>query len=156
MKTVNKYKFVPSLLSCLGDHQMKWRGILLLHEYIWNQEKTQNLVLYPLPQYLEVKLRKFKDALQVLLSTVTQKWLTLLCLDGSLLRGETNFYLLRTTHTALYDTRLAELFNYGETSNYQESTLKSYIATGRHVSWNRNFLRSSLQVILQSAKWHQT
>ena len=65
------------------------------------------------------------------------------------------FHLLRTTHTALYDTWLAELFNYGETSNYQESTLKSYIATG-HVSWNRNFSRSSLQVILQSAKWHQT
>ena len=70
-------------------------------------------------------------------------------------KGRNQFYLLRTTHTALYDTWLAELFNYGEMSNYQESTRKSYIATG-HVSWNRNFSRSSLQVILQSAKWHQT
>ena len=50
-----------------------------------------------------------------------------------LVKEKDEFNLLRTTHTALYDTRLTELFNSGETSNYQESMHKCYVATG-HVS----------------------
>lgn len=63
---------------------------------------------------------------------VTQRCLNVVGLGWLPVKERTKFHLLRTTQMALYDTHCPSyiVLNSGEKSNYQESTLRCYIATG--------------------------
>ena len=113
-------------------------------------ENYNYILVYPLSPYLEAKLQRVQKSVASFGNNRYAKMADIVVLGWLPVKEKTEMNLLRTTHRALCNTFLDQLFNPAKTPNYYEPTLVCYTKTG--YGFCRNFSRFSLQVISLFAK----